>query len=417
MPATDTRAARTHRALATSLIASVLVLATLDPLAGQAQERVDYLTFAHGAIPVSIGGAGATKGAAMEHAVETIDGNPGGFPIVNRADAETDVVFVYALPAATTFDRFAVPNVLETPSPSQTFFRRIEIDGATDGPEGPWSRLAAGTLDTHPSRGQVTEVPLSASVPVRWVRLRLSGGIQMLRDQMFLEFSEIIGNGSQETVAMVDHFAGSWQGRGVRLDLAQEGPVVVGCYDTGGDLRGTVSGNLLRATGVDRSTRVPSAFILSVVDGGVIRGVRSTNGAPFRLYEGPRAAAGPVAGCTAPPQPTLGCGSVVHGVTFDFDSATLRAESEPVLTELFSGLQAETSASVGIEGHTSSEGAEAYNQELSQRRAQAVVDDLVRRGLPTSRLTAVGVGEARPIASNDDETGRSLNRRVEIVCR
>ena len=70
-----------------------------------------------------------------------------------------------------------------------------------------------------------------------------------------------------------------------------------------------------------------------------------------------------------------------------------------------------------IEGHTSSEGNEQYNQELSARRAQSVVEDLVRRGIDVARITTVGKGELEPIASNNDEAGRSLNRRVDVECQ
>ena len=88
----------------------------------------------------------------------------------------------------------------------------------------------------------------------------------------------------------------------------------------------------------------------------------------------------------------------------------------PVLLELYEGLAADDAATIVIRGHTSGEGSDDYNLALSQRRAQAVVDDLIARGLDPARLSAVGVGEAEPVASNNDEAGRSLNRRVEILC-
>jgi OmpA-OmpF porin, OOP family len=83
---------------------------------------------------------------------------------------------------------------------------------------------------------------------------------------------------------------------------------------------------------------------------------------------------------------------------------------------LFPGLQPDASTAIVIEGQSASEGSDAYNQDLSERRARAVVDDLVQRGLPAPRVRAEGVGETRPIASNTDESGRSLNRRVEVCC-
>ncbi|MEX2319570.1 MAG: hypothetical protein WD626_06925 [Bauldia sp.] len=95
-------------------------------------ERTDYLTFAQGAVPLSVGGEGASMGATFEHAVESIDGNPGGFVVVTKGKGTdaTATEFVYELPALTTFDRFAVPEVHETPSPSQTFTRVVEIYGS-----------------------------------------------------------------------------------------------------------------------------------------------------------------------------------------------------------------------------------------------------------------------------------------------
>ncbi len=87
-----------------------------------------------------------------------------------------------------------------------------------------------------------------------------------------------------------------------------------------------------------------------------------------------------------------------------------------MLAALHDGLKNDASTTIMIEGHTSSEGSGTYNRELAQRRADAVREDLVRRGLVAERLGASGIGEARPIASNNDESGRSLNRRVEIHC-
>ena len=192
--------------------------------------------------------------------------------------------------------------------------------------------------------------------------------------------------------------------------------MVSGCYESSGTLSGTVTGNILRATGLT-TAKIPSAFILSVSADGSIRGVRSTNGGPFRLYTvavDPKGAGG---ACAQPVPPALGCGSIIHGITFGFDSAEIRADSEPVMAKLYQGLRSDSSASIVIEGHTSSEGTETYNLQLSERRAQAVVASLVGRGLVKGRVSAVGVGESRPIAPNTDESGRSLNRRVEIRCK
>jgi outer membrane protein OmpA-like peptidoglycan-associated protein len=400
----------------------LLALAAVN-LSGQTQlpsdapERTNYLTFAQGAIPLRVSGAASKLGASFEEAIRATDGDPLPFGLTLKPGApDMDTEFLYQLPALTTFDRFAVPNVWETPGPRQTFTKQVEVQGSASGPDSGFVVLGSGTLTTHKGRGQVTELTVQATTPVRWVKLRLSGGIVIDGVTSFFEFSEIIGNGTQEAAELVTHFTGVWQGRGVLIGLRQQGAVVSGCYDSSGDLKGTVTGNILRATGVDRGAKVVSLFVLSVADDGTMRGLRSSNKGPFQMYTGAAAPAGAAVKCREIPPPTLGCGSIVHGIRFGFDSADITSDSGSVLTHLFQGLRGEPSASIVIEGHTSSEGTEQYNQSLSERRAQAVVADLVRRGLESKRISAAGLGESRPIASNTDEIGRSLNRRVEVRC-
>ena len=378
--------------------------------------RTDYLTFAAGALPVSVAGAGATIGADFGEAIDAIDGGTNKFTLNRRfASATTDTEFVYELPALTTFERFAIPNILETPSPSQTFSQQVQIEGSASAADSGFQTLASATLAVHSEKGQVTEIPVATTVPVRWVKVRLVGGIE--DGATFFEFSEVIGNGSQEPVAMVDHFTGVWKATFGLLELKQEGAAISGCADNGRKtVTGTVTGNLARATFVDNTSGTTGAFIVGLGEDGTIWGVRSDQRAPFRLYTGPPAPDGTTTPCSDAPERTLGCGSVLHGINFDYNSATIRPDSEPVLQALLDGLQADSSAKVVIEGHTSSEGSDRYNQDLSERRAQAVVTDLVRRGIDQNRIRAVGKGEGEPIAGNDTETGRSLNRRVEVEC-
>jgi hypothetical protein len=110
--------------------------------------------------------------------------------------------------------------------------------------------------------------------------------------------------------------------------------VVTGCYDRDGELTGTVTGNILRAIGIERGTKVQSAFILAVREDGTLLGVRSSNRAPFAVYTGEAAPATSAPRCPPRPATPLGCGAVIHGITFDFDSATIRPDSEPVLAKL-----------------------------------------------------------------------------------
>jgi outer membrane protein OmpA-like peptidoglycan-associated protein len=106
----------------------------------------------------------------------------------------------------------------------------------------------------------------------------------------------------------------------------------------------------------------------------------------------------------------------LKGVNFAFNSAELTAESKKILDEdrNVARLKGEPNIRVEVAGHTDSIGSDAYNQKLSERRAQAVVDYLVSKGVDPKRLKAVGYGKTKPIASNATEAGRAENRRVEL---
>jgi OOP family OmpA-OmpF porin len=117
----------------------------------------------------------------------------------------------------------------------------------------------------------------------------------------------------------------------------------------------------------------------------------------------------------APAAPVDDCGRIVlRGVNFAFDSAEIDPASSVVLDAAADQLKECPNVSVRVEGHTDSIGSDAYNQGLSERRAEGVQSHLIGRGVSASRLTAIGYGESQPIASNDTEEGRALNRRVEL---
>ena len=106
----------------------------------------------------------------------------------------------------------------------------------------------------------------------------------------------------------------------------------------------------------------------------------------------------------------------MDGIYFDFDRATIQPESRPALEGAAKILKENPGIRVEIQGHTDSRGSDAYNLGLSERRAQAVVNYLVQElGIDASRLTAKGYGESRPVADNETDDGRAINRRVDFV--
>lgn len=110
----------------------------------------------------------------------------------------------------------------------------------------------------------------------------------------------------------------------------------------------------------------------------------------------------------------------LKNIFFDFDKATLRTESTVEINNLLKLLKTNPSMKVEISGYTDDKGTDAYNQKLSEDRAQAVVDKLVQSGVNKARLTSKGYGKRMPAAHNekpdgeDDPDGRQLNRRVEL---
>ncbi|MGP8305670.1 OmpA family protein [Vibrio sp. YIC-376] len=101
--------------------------------------------------------------------------------------------------------------------------------------------------------------------------------------------------------------------------------------------------------------------------------------------------------------------------TFEFDSATLTPEATERLDNFVNHLNEYPQANVEITGYTDSSGPAAYNQKLSERRAQAVADYLTAAGIDAGRLTVSGMGEENPVADNSTKEGRAQNRRVEVV--
>jgi outer membrane protein OmpA-like peptidoglycan-associated protein len=108
---------------------------------------------------------------------------------------------------------------------------------------------------------------------------------------------------------------------------------------------------------------------------------------------------------------------VLTGITFEFNKATLKEESETVLTRAYNAMVANPDVRVEISGHTDNVGSQQYNQKLSLERAQAVRNWLVQKGIASNRMKTVGKGENEPVASNDTDAGRAENRRIEFFVR
>ena len=147
--------------------------------------------------------------------------------------------------------------------------------------------------------------------------------------------------------------------------------------------------------------------------------VQGCDGVPAPAAPAPVAA--PAAPAPAPaPAPVVPVAPATEKVSFaadaffDFDKATLKPEGKAKLDDLTDKVKGITLEVIIAVGHTDSVGSDAYNQKLSEKRAQAVKDYLTSKGTDASRVYVEGKGEKQPVADNKTADGRAKNRRVEI---
>jgi outer membrane protein OmpA-like peptidoglycan-associated protein len=107
---------------------------------------------------------------------------------------------------------------------------------------------------------------------------------------------------------------------------------------------------------------------------------------------------------------------VTNGIKFDSGKATLKLESMGVINEIVKLMTEHPEINFSVEGHTDSDGDAQFNIDLSEQRANTVVNELVARGIDGKRMVAKGFGEDVPVADNTSPEGKANNRRVEFTC-
>ena len=127
-----------------------------------------------------------------------------------------------------------------------------------------------------------------------------------------------------------------------------------------------------------------------------------------------------LSGCTMiepAPAPKAERTIVLDNILFDFGKAAVKPEATQILDRLIAFLKENRGKRVEMDGHTDAVGRESYNLRLSGKRAAAVKDYLVKRGIEASRISVQAFGGIKPIADGKTEAGRARNRRVEIKVR
>ena len=402
-------------------LGSILAATTLVclNLAHAQDPNEDLLTFANGVLFVSQTGlASGSSGSALL----AIDGDPYRLGLSN--DGNGPVTFVYQLPALTQFETFGIPNVIEQPG-NVTFVKNVVVSGSATGPDSGYQQMAAFELETHGPDETVTWHDVQTTTPVRWLQVTFDDGINIEpgdEGRTVLWFSELIGLGVQDPVELSTAYTGEWRLKlterldlsGLPFALQQTGSSIRGCYNDI-SLSGSVNGPIARLSGeaADGST---AAMVLVADENDSIRASVAENGGRFRALTAVTVDEDVITECEPAGEIVGACGTNAY-IKFDYDSAAIRPESAGILDDVYAGLVAEDASGISIVGHTSTEGDDAYNLELSGRRAQTVADALVARGLDPGSLRAIGLGESQPLITPDaSATARELNRRVAISC-
>ena len=335
-------------------------------------------------------------------------------------------------------EKVLTPAVTVVEMSERSLLKRLEFDtGNTDGENRGAKDVLVEVSDTSARDGfkKIAEValkdkvdgqkfPVAAEVPGRWVRLTIRNNHGA---PDYLELMDFRAYGTQLTHTPLPDVSGTYETDFGDFHLRQQGTSVTGCYEHDeGVLDGGIEGRIMKFTWREAGDDKGPAVMVFSPDGRKMFGLWWNEGNTSSAggqWNGTRKSA-TVGTCPhwsggAQEQMTKDLAELgrtrIYGINFDSDSDVLRDESKPTLDRIAALLKAQADWKLTIEGHTDSTATAAHNQQLSQRRAEAVKAYLQKTGIEGARLKAVGLGATKPVAGNETEIGRAQNRRVELV--
>jgi outer membrane protein OmpA-like peptidoglycan-associated protein len=345
------------------------------------------------------------------------DGSPAGW--CSASGKATEGRFEYELEGAWSLESFVVDTAnTEEAGYAGISAKTVEL-WLANGP-GAFKSLGTFTVPQHAKKA----FPLPKGTLATRVKVDVLGNWGYGE---YTELSELDLLGTRVKAPPLADFTGLYESTYGPLRLEQDGDQVYGCYDWGsivGSVWGTVSGRIAQLTWYEQnqeSKREGTAVWAAQPDAHGkpgFWGVWFENGELHSDWSGVTSVVQPK--CQVQKRGQLARqlhdkGHVaLYGIRFDVNKDVPLPESEGTLKELASVFAGDPKLTAVIEGHTDGTNTDAYNQDLSDRRAASVVRWLTGHGVPATQLTAKGYGKTKPVADNATAQGRALNRRVEV---
>lgn len=342
------------------------------------------------------------------------------------------VTFVLELPQKATINKLVVNNDPTSMGGSDSGVRDIVIEVSDTSATAGFQQILSTSLV---KAGDHQVFSIAKPVSGRWLRASLKNNF----GGEFLAMAEIRAYGEQQPLTLSNNLGGTYSDLNGEYHIKQEGASVIGCYQPSNLYRlpaifsGGVDGNIAKVDYVEKAPEGESgatnSSFLMVFDRSGKRFFTGEPGSEGGLgqYVQIKKTSDSVGACEGfnSSKTTVKDklandleqdGRVrIYGINFDFNSDVIRPESKSVIDQVAAMLKDKADMKLLIEGHTDSIGGEKFNQELSDRRANAVKRALVATGIDAARLRTVGKGMSTPISSNESEVGRAQNRRVELV--
>lgn len=387
----------------------------------------------------------ATAPAAAPQNAPSLSSFSAGALIVQRPQEYSDTWSVFWLLDERPDTGWATPQGVTTPQTivialaEQSQIERLTFDTAgidgdgrgakdisveiSDAADGGFQKIAQVSLQ---DKADNQTFPVSAQVPGRWLRVTVQNNHG---SQEYTELMDIRAYGKQLTRTPFPNASGTYETAYGNFHLKQEGTSVTGCYEHDeGLLNGGIEGRVMKFTWREAGEDKGPAIMVFSPDGNQMFGLWWNEGNTENrgnFWNGKKIS-NEVGSCPhwsgktgAEAQMTKELEELgrtrVYGINFDVDSDVIRDESKPTLDKIVTVLKAKPDWKLKVEGHTDSSGGDAHNQQLSQKRADAVKAYLVSAGIDGNRLTTAGLGASKPVAGNETEAGRAQNRRVELA--